>query len=325
MNENKTKISVVVPVYNVEKYLERCVESLLAQTYKNFEIILVDDGSPDNCPKMCDEYALKFSNVKSFHTKNRGQGAARNFGVSKAEGEFVSFVDSDDYVDPNYLEVLFRGISKSEIAVVDSMDLIYDKHSPVMISKEYSDNIYSGEEALSQILYQSFRDVAPWGMLVPRYIVEKYPFPENRLFEDYFTTYKYFLYVKKVCFIYLPLYFYTIRPDSTMFIRDDRFINDLMAAADEVIQGCSGHLLLEKAAKSKRFSNYCRLILQPSDLETKYPNQYKHIIDTLKKERLSILLDRNVRKKNRIAAFSLYFGIWGLKFLFKVTSLAKRV
>lgn len=102
------KVSIIVPIYNVEKYLDRCMESLLNQTLKDIEIIMVDDGSPDNCPKMCDEYAKKDSRVKVIHKKNAGLGYARNSGLDIAVGEYVAFVDSDDYVDLNAYEVLYN-------------------------------------------------------------------------------------------------------------------------------------------------------------------------------------------------------------------------
>ena len=97
-------VSVVVPVYNVEKYLDRCVQSLLTQTYPNYEIVLVDDGSPDNCPAMCDAYAKKYENVAVLHKKNGGISDARNYGVQRAKGDWIVFVDSDDYVAENYIE-----------------------------------------------------------------------------------------------------------------------------------------------------------------------------------------------------------------------------
>ena len=104
------KVSVIVPVYNVEKYLDRCMESLLNQTLKDIEIIMVDDGSPDNCPKMCDEYARKDSRVRVIHKKNAGLGMARNSGLEVATGEYVAFVDSDDYVSCEMYEAMYNAI-----------------------------------------------------------------------------------------------------------------------------------------------------------------------------------------------------------------------
>lgn len=314
------EISVVVPVYKVERYLPLCMKSLLAQTYKNFEIILVDDGSPDQCPRICDEYEEKYSNIHVFHKKNGGQGSARNFGVSKARGKFICFVDSDDTVDSRYLEVLLQGIIQtgSDISAVDFIKVYEGKQHKPVNNKEIILHKYDASDALLEILYQNFRDVAPWGMLVPKEIVLQNPFPEGRLYEDYFVTYKYFLQVRKVAFIHNSLYFYLIRGDSTMALRDDRFIKDLMEAADSVIKGCHGNRMLLKAAKCKQFSNYCRLILQPSDLKKKYPDQYQHIVATLKKERMTVLMDSRARMKNRLAALALFGGVTGLRIAFKL-------
>lgn len=121
MNMPSYKVSVVVPVYNVEKYLSRCVESLLNQTLDGVEVILVDDESPDNCPRLCDELALKHENVKVVHKKNGGLGFARNSGVEVAEGEYVAFVDSDDYVERNMMETLY-GVCKS-----DNLDVVFSE------------------------------------------------------------------------------------------------------------------------------------------------------------------------------------------------------
>lgn len=104
MKKQEDLISVIVPVYKVEKYLHRCVDSIINQTYKNLEIILVDDGSPDNCPKICDEYAQKDQRIKVIHKKNAGISEARNAGLEIAQGEFVAFVDSDDYIDSTMYE-----------------------------------------------------------------------------------------------------------------------------------------------------------------------------------------------------------------------------
>ena len=102
------KVSVIIPVYKVEEYLERCVQSVLNQTLKDIEIVLVDDGSPDNCPKMCDEFAKKDSRIKVVHKNNEGLGKARNSGLEVATGEYVAFVDSDDYVHPEMYEILLN-------------------------------------------------------------------------------------------------------------------------------------------------------------------------------------------------------------------------
>ena len=113
------KVSIILPIYNVEKYLDRCVDSLLNQTLKDIEIIMVDDGSPDNCPQMCDEYAKKDRRVKVVHKKNGGLGFARNSGLDIANGEYVAFVDSDDYVGLDMYKTLY------DRAEVDKCDAVF--------------------------------------------------------------------------------------------------------------------------------------------------------------------------------------------------------
>lgn len=114
------KVSVVVPVYNVQKYLSRCINSLLEQTLSGMQIILVDDESPDMCPQLCDEFALKYSNLKVVHRKNGGLGLARNSGIEVADGEYIAFVDSDDYVDLNMMEVLYNECKSNDLDVIYS-------------------------------------------------------------------------------------------------------------------------------------------------------------------------------------------------------------
>ena len=106
------KISVVVPVYNVEEYLDQCVESLVGQTYKNLEVILVDDGSPDNCPAMCDEWAERDNRIKVIHKENGGVSSARNAALDIASGDYIGFVDSDDWIEPDMYEILIKNAKK---------------------------------------------------------------------------------------------------------------------------------------------------------------------------------------------------------------------
>ena len=112
------KVSIIVPIYNVERYLEACIESILSQTYENFELILVDDGSPDQCGIMCDKYAVQDSRIKVIHKENQGLGMARNTGLDYATGEFVCFVDSDDWIEPNAVECWIEAQKKYNADIV---------------------------------------------------------------------------------------------------------------------------------------------------------------------------------------------------------------
>ena len=117
MKEEKPLITIVVPIYKVEQYLENCIQSIIKQTYTNLQIILVDDGSPDNCGKICDEYALKDKRIEVVHQSNAGVSEARNIGISKAKGEYIGFVDSDDYIDENMYEEMYELLKTREADV----------------------------------------------------------------------------------------------------------------------------------------------------------------------------------------------------------------
>lgn len=112
---NKSLVSVIVPVYKVEKYLDKCVESIVEQTYKNLEIILVDDGSPDNCPSMCDSWAQKDSRIKVIHKENGGVSSARNSALDAAAGDYICFVDSDDFIEPNAVGYMLENIGDADV------------------------------------------------------------------------------------------------------------------------------------------------------------------------------------------------------------------
>ena len=136
-------ISVIVPVYNVEKYLERCVKSIAAQTYKDLEILLIDDGSTDKSGEMCDDFQQTDSRIKAFHKQNGGLSDARNYGIEHSAGEFISFVDSDDYIDEKMLETLHRLITENDadLAVCSAMDVFEGKEvTQVKEIKEFNLN-----------------------------------------------------------------------------------------------------------------------------------------------------------------------------------------
>lgn len=149
------KVSVIVPVYNVEKYLDRCIQSILNQTFTDFELILVNDGSPDNCGKICDEYAKKDNRVKVIHKQNAGVSAARNTGIDKACGEYIMFVDSDDYIDLDMLKKMLSMSSSSVDLIVSSIKMItMDNGKENYFLME--DKIYTIEGLLLDFLLQSF-------------------------------------------------------------------------------------------------------------------------------------------------------------------------
>lgn len=210
-------ISVIIPVYKVEDFLNRCVDSILDQTYENLEIILVDDGSPDRCGVICDEYAKKDDRIKVIHKENGGLSDARNVGIEAATGDYITFLDSDDWVHMNYLKVL-HSLLKSKNADISVCNFV----------KIYSENIppntgnaiiyeYSNIDALNQLSGEFYvQMVVAWGKLYKTDLFNDIRFPVGKIHEDEFTTYKLLYKAYKVVFTTEPLLYYWQRQDSIM-------------------------------------------------------------------------------------------------------------
>lgn len=193
--EQSPLISIVVPVYKVESFLDRCVKSILSQTYNRLDIILVDDGSPDRCPQMCDEWAEKDSRIRVLHKENGGLSDARNHGAAIARGEYISFVDSDDYISPDYVEYLLfllretgADISCGAFRTVYGSGERFENQPPEHL--ERFDSVTACRELMDDAHYMQL--ITAWGKLFPRHIVVDNPFPVGRLHEDEATTYKYY-------------------------------------------------------------------------------------------------------------------------------------
>ena len=181
-------ISVIVPVYNVEAYLDKCISSIVNQTYRNLEIILVDDGSPDNCPAMCDAWAKKDSRIRVFHQNNQGGGAARNTGLEVASGSLIAFVDSDDYIAPDMYMHLYKllelGADIAECGYVE----VTDDDAP--FTYEYETQAYSVMEALEEHIHDRIFRQLIWNKLYRRKVLDGVQFPVGKKIDDEFFTYQ---------------------------------------------------------------------------------------------------------------------------------------
>ena len=202
-------ISVIVPVYKVEPYLSRCVESVLAQTFTDFELILVDDGSPDNCGKMCDEYAQKDNRIFVIHQENGGLSAARNTGIDwvceQNRSEYITFLDSDDWLHPEYLNVLMKCITEN-IVKISVCDL--NRVTDVLPYENYDNfnlELSSPENFLVNHFWQYNYSC---GKLYHKDMFEGIRFPVGKVFEDTFTTYKMLHKCEKIAYTDLQLYYY---------------------------------------------------------------------------------------------------------------------
>lgn len=216
------KISVIVPVYKVEQYLNRCVDSILNQTYKDFELILVDDGSPDNSPKICDEYAIKNSRVHVIHKENGGLSDARNFGIDYAlttDSEWITFIDSDDWVHCQYLEILYNSVIENNVLIsscgFQKVNTFVDDEKINLLNIELKKD--TAENLLFDInKYELFNFSVAWGRLYKKELWKDIRFPFGRFHEDEFTTYKLLFAVDNVVCVLKELYYYYTNPNGIM-------------------------------------------------------------------------------------------------------------
>lgn len=230
-------ISIIVPVYNVEKYIRECLDSLINQTYKNIEIIIVDDGSTDKSGEICDEYEKKNKNIRVIHKKNEGLGFARNTGLENVNGKFVTFVDSDDYVDNNFVEELYQNIITKNVDICKSgFRRVNDSHNILSI-RNYDNYVYNEKENRDLFLPRMIGslpdkkdsiEMCVSGALYKMSYIKKYKikFPSERVIisEDLFFNIDYVQRINKACTIDYIGYNYRYNPSSlTKKYRQDRF------------------------------------------------------------------------------------------------------
>ena len=214
--EGRELISVVVPVYNVAAYLERCVDSIVAQTYSTLEIILVDDGATDNSGEICDAYEKKYPKlIKTIHQTNMGLSGARNTGLSYAHGKYITFVDSDDWLASDMVETMYNNLKKydAQISCI-SLYQAYENGKLVKNSSKTEICVMSKEEALGKFLFNENLTVCVCGKLYKTSLWDTVKCPEGKLFEDQYTTYKLIDQAETIIFDPNPKYYYFKRHGS---------------------------------------------------------------------------------------------------------------
>lgn len=232
-----SKISIIVPIYNVEKYLEKCLESILGQTFKDFELILVDDGSPDNCGSICDRYLKLDSRVKVIHKENGGLSSARNAGLDIAIGEYVGFVDSDDWIDTNMYEILYSMAKETDADIIQcKFKELYNENNINIKINTSKFKLIDKFEALNNLIdygEMHVQMVVAWNKLYKKNLFDEIRFPNGKIHEDEFTTYKLLYKSKKVALIGNELYYYRQTPNSIMNAKFNKNRLDYLEALEE--------------------------------------------------------------------------------------------
>ena len=214
--EQSARISVIIPVYKVESYLHKCVDSVLNQTYSNLEVILVDDGSPDNCGAICDDYARQDPRVKVIHKQNGGLSSARNAGLDIAAGDYIGFVDSDDWMEPDAYEAMLNAAVRHGVKLVCAGRLDEEEETGVTTQGlcPEKEEVVSGKELVRRIFLWDHLDSAAWDKLYARELFQQIRYPFGKVMEDLPTTYRIALLAGKAALLPKRIYHYLHRGGS---------------------------------------------------------------------------------------------------------------
>lgn len=208
-------ISIIIPIYKVEQYLDRCVQSIVDQTYENLEIILVDDGSPDNCPAICNTWAAKDSRIQVVHKANGGLSDARNSGLAIATGEYISFIDSDDWVEPCFIQTLYEAMTQIGADIAECATAYVDESGEVLRQRNAAPTAQIDRmEALRRLVLEDGIYQTVWNKLYRRELITDIPFAVGKLNEDEFWTYQVLDRIEKLALVPEPLYHYLQRGGS---------------------------------------------------------------------------------------------------------------
>lgn len=302
-------ISVIVPVYKVEKYIRKCIDSIINQTYKNLEIILVDDGSPDNCPQICDEYAQKDSRIKVIHQENMGVSVARNNGLDIATGKYIGFVDSDDYIESTMFEDLLDALVNNDAQMsICNFNVITDKEKYIR-NKYPNTKTYNKKEILRELILDKNIQSYPWNKLYTKTLFEKIKFPAGKNYEDIGTTFYLIEQCEKIQLIGKAEYNYINRSDSIVFNVKEKTVVDyldiIMKRYEYIYQkyedlrNCNFYYLAKTLITA---NNDIKRIEEPSkNLKAKYDEIYLKVKEnfSIYEKQIVEFLDENQMNKLR--------------------------
>jgi glycosyltransferase involved in cell wall biosynthesis len=304
----KPLISLVLPVYNIESYLPVCMENVLGQTYTRLEILLVDDGSTDGCPALCDSYAEKDPRVRALHKENGGLSDARNFGIRHAEGEYISLIDPDDTVDLDYVEYLY------DLAVKYRAPMSICQHRVLFLNGRVEEFGKPGDRSadpawcLEHMLYHDVIDTSAWAKLYHRSLFETVSYPVGRIFEDIGTTYALFMQCSVIAVGFESKYNYWMHASSIVNASFSKKKLDLPIMTDRMGKAVlKEYPHLYRAVLRRRV--YARLSTINQMLDTReYADEKKKMIAFVREHAGEILSDPKAPKRDKMAILLLRAG-----------------
>ncbi len=299
-------ITVIVPVYNVEDYLHYAMESLVKQTYKNFEVILVDDGSSDSSGQLCDQYAGAYDWVSTYHKENGGLSDARNFGVSKAKGEWVTFLDPDDYLEPIALELMKKLQEKTQADIISAKAQSTSQHHAYhnyQLNETIMNQVQTvrKEEALIEMLYGELTTVSACAKLYCKEILLNNPFPLGRIYEDLYAVSDHLNKARMVALIDVPIYHYYYRigsiTSSAFTPKQYEFFEAINHLKEVVKMSYSPSFDIQAAIISRFFTGSLHIFTLIQDRD---PVEFKKLQKRMEPYLSLVLKNSRVSKKRKI-------------------------
>ena len=321
-------VSVIVPIYNVENYIDKCVESICNQSYENIEVILVDDGSPDQCPTICDEWGRRDSRVRVVHKKNGGLSSARNAGIALAKGSYLAFIDGDDFVSKDYIETLIYACEENNVKVSACGYVEYYSENKQIIRCGESTYAISGEEAIKDIFtMKNDIHVVAWNKLYAKELFEENDilYPVGKIHEDVFTTYKFFANVDKVIYVNKPCYYYVQREGSIINQSFNPKRLQLLDAIEDIRPFVNEHSpIYDTEFAFYTFLNYLTVINSMADSDYKDRKMYKKIVSMIDTVVPQIRQTKYLSKKYILTLLFLKSGMTGFYMIRKIYQRVKK-
>lgn len=304
-------ISVIIPVYQMEKYLSQCVDSVLQQTWCNLEVLLIDDGSTDQSGVMCDGYQRNDSRVRVIHIANGGIANARNIGIANVSGDLISFVDADDWVELNYLETLYGMLETDTVAMAACNHWIVPRmHVPQPRFPEAGEmRRISLYDAYQGILYHGVPDISPWGKLYRRAVFVGVTYPKGHVFEDTDRIAKVLANAGGIVYTSKPLYHYRFREDSISKLETDERINDFERAVEHMIADIREHFPeLETGCQRRRMHAWLSMRRFYVDCPATAQPQRNLLEKKIRQNAWATLKNPMAPKRDKLGIMSVLFG-----------------
>lgn len=319
--EKQPLVSVIVPVYNAEKYLCQCVESVLAQSYSAWELILIDDGSTDNSPEICDNFARNYSCVRVIHRSNGGFSAARNTGIDDARGEYISFLDADDMLNIHFLRLTVKAAEENHSQIVCTLHRRFSDENLNFTSQQNTSSSYPAPRSepvvsiVEKMLYQTGIDNSAWGKLYRKDFWSHFRFREGIGYEDLDLIPGVLLKAERVLILPLQLYLYRQHPQSYIHTFSLRRA-DSIDVAERLEKILSGNPMLRRAARDRQLSANFNILTLIEANRHKIPSSQSEealrLADrcwrNIKELRGDSLRNPKVRLKNKIGILASYLG-----------------